>query len=239
VNPNEGWIAVNQSTTTNAILGDENRSGHGHAGLRVFLSDVGADTFSPEDKLASSDEIGTPILVAQDTAANTVVVPMQIFVYPFDPFESPSFDIDDLKSGKHSIFSPNLGSGAVQGVAIDPTTHMMCTTTADDSNVEFYDLKKQTGFAVSLPGGGGQLSAGGAVAVDSINHLFIVTQPNEPSVGSVVYVYDEQGNALETITGFSFSNVYAAVFAYVAVNPNLRIGYATSSNANELQSFTY
>jgi hypothetical protein len=29
------------------------------------------------------------------------------------------------------------------------------------------------------------------------------------------------------------------VFAYAAVNPSLRIGYASGPNTNQLQSFTY
>lgn len=239
VNPNEGWVAVNQRTTTNAIIVDENTLGHKDSGLHIYVSDIEADTFSPEDKPEAHEAISPPNLVAQDTTANRVVLPMQIFSYPFNPFESPSFDIYDVSSRKHTIFSPEVGSGAAQGIAIDPTTHLMCTTTADDSNVEFYDLTKMTGIAVPFPGSSGQLNSGGAVAVDTTNHLFIVTQPNEPSVGSIVYVYDEKGNLQETIPGFSFSNVYAAVFAYVAVNPKLRIGYATGPGSDQLQSFTY
>jgi hypothetical protein len=116
---------------------------------------------------------------------------------------------------------------------------MMCTTTSDDSNVEFVNLSKQTGFAENLPNGAGEGSGGGAVAVDELNHLFIVTQPAGVLKSASVYVYDEQGNLQESITGFDFENVGAAVFAYVAVNPNLRIGYATTANGAQLQSFSY
>jgi hypothetical protein len=115
----------------------------------------------------------------------------------------------------------------------------MCTTTEDEADVEFYDLTEQTGFAVPFPGSGSELNAGGAVAVDSINHLFIVTQPTAPSGGSIVYVYDEKGSVQKTISGFNFPNEYAAVFAYIAVNPKLRIGYATGLTADQLQSFSY
>jgi hypothetical protein len=180
-----------------------------------------------------------PYDVAQDTSTTHIVVPMQLFSYPFDPFESPSFDLLNPKTGKFTIFSPNAGSGSVMGVAIDATTHRMCTTTSEDSDVEFYDLKAQTGFAEPFPGEGGEGLGGGAVAVDPVNHLFIVTQPSAPSGGSIVYVYDEQGNLQETITGFNFPNTFSAVFAYVAVNPNARIGYATGPTDDQLQSFTY
>ncbi|MBV8067303.1 MAG: hypothetical protein JO113_04945 [Candidatus Eremiobacteraeota bacterium] len=238
VDPNEGWVAVNQSTTTNAVMVDQNFIGP-RGGIHVYISDIEANTFSPQDRLLPDEELGTPILVAQDTVTSQVIVPMQVFTYPFNPFEAPSFDVDDRKSGKHAIFSPSVGSGSVMGVAIDETTHTMCTTTSEDSDVEFYDLKAKTGFAVEMPGEGGEGFGGGAVAVDETNHLFIVTQPSAPSGGSIVYIYDEKGNVQETITGFNFPNTFSAVLAYVAVNPKLRIGYATGPNADQLQSFSY
>jgi hypothetical protein len=115
----------------------------------------------------------------------------------------------------------------------------MCTTTADDSNVEFYDLKAQTGFAVPLPGGSGEGTGGGSVAVDETHHLFLVTQPAGFLASASVYVYDEKGNLQESVGGFNFSNTFAAVFAYIAVNPHLRIGYTSTANADQLQSFAY
>jgi hypothetical protein len=42
-----------------------------------------------------------------------------------------------------------------------------------------------------------------------------------------------------SISGFNFSNTFPALFAYVAVNEKLRIGYASTANADQLQSFTY
>jgi hypothetical protein len=62
-----------------------------------------------------------PYVVAQDTAANQAVVPMQLFISTiFNPFEAPSFDVYDLTKKTRSVFSPNLGSGSVMGAAIDP-----------------------------------------------------------------------------------------------------------------------
>lgn len=228
------WIAENQATTTNAVIA-ENR-------IRVLgiISNIEADSFQPNLKFPQHQVFETPNLIAQDTATNVVVVPMQLFLGSiFNPFESPSFDLFDLKTGKQNVFSPNVGSGAVQGIAVDSSTHAMCTTTADDSNVEFYDLKNQTGFAVPLPNGSGEGTGGGSVAVDHRNHLFIVTQPAGFLATASVYVYDEKGNLQESISGFNFSNRFSALFAYVALNEKVRIGYASSANADQLQSFTY
>jgi hypothetical protein len=209
-------------------------------GLSLRISDVAANSFEPAKVFPRNQVFEGPNLVAQDTSANLAIVPTQLFLGSiFDPFEAPSFNIYDLSKKTHSIFSPNVGSGPAQGIAIDSTTHMMCTTTGDDSNVEFYDLQRQTGFAVGLPNGGGEGTGGGAVAVDEPHHLFIVTQPAGILATASVYIYDEKGTLQESIAGFNFSNVFAAVFAYVAVNPQLRIGYTSTANADQLQSFAY
>ena len=227
------WVSFNQSTTTNAIFAD-------YPGLSLFVSNVAGNSFQRPIKFPSNQVFQTPNLVAQDTRANVAIVPTQLFIGSFfDPFEAPSFNVYALSTKKHSVFSPNVGSGQAQGIAIDSTTHMMCTTTADDSNVEFYDLKAQTGFAVPLPNGSGEGTGGGAVAVDEIHHLFLVTQPAGFLASASVYVYDEKGNLRESIGGFNFSNTFAAVFANIAVNTQLRVGYTSTANADELQSFTY
>jgi hypothetical protein len=238
IDPSLGWVGVNQDTATNLVLADRNIGSRGGR-LELIDSDVATDSFVRAPRLGKGEVFEPPYVIAQDTTANQLVVPMQLNGYPFNPFEPPSFEIDDLSNKTQSIFSPGLGSGSVMGVAIDSTTHMMCTTTSDDSNVEFVNLSKQTGFAENLPNGAGEGSGGGAVAVDELNHLFIVTQPAGVLKSASVYVYDEQGNLQESITGFDFENVGAAVFAYVAVNPNLRIGYATTANGAQLQSFSY
>lgn len=233
------WVAANQDTTANAIMALKNSGGHKSAGVQLYISGVEQDSFGKLFHPPSSQIFGPPYDVAQDTSAGQIVIPMQIFSYPFDPFEAPSFDLLDPETDKYTLFSPNVGSGSVMGEAIDPATRIMCTTTATDSNVEFYDLKKQTGFAENIPGGEGQGTGGGAVAVDEINHLFFVTQPAGVLSSASVYVFDEQGNLQESIGGFDFSNVFSAVFATVWVNPSLRIGYATTANPDQLQSFTY
>jgi hypothetical protein len=108
--------------------------------------------------------------------------------------------------------------------------------------VEFYNLKRRKGTWETLPGAGGELTSGAAIAADPVNHLFLVTQPVSsvsPSGGSTIFVYTENGTLEETLNGFSFSNAFSAVFERVEVNPSQRTGYVNGPGANELQSFTY
>jgi hypothetical protein len=125
---------------------------------------------------------------------------------------------------------------------VDSSTGIACTTTELNAQVEFYNLKKKTGVAVQLPGTGpgDQLNSGAAVAADPVNHLFLVADPVfAPTGGSAIVVYDEQGNVIESITGFTFSNRFAVVPIRVAVNPALRMGYVDGPGINELQQFFY
>ncbi|MBV9102912.1 MAG: hypothetical protein JO060_04925 [Candidatus Eremiobacteraeota bacterium] len=235
------WVADNQTTTQDAVVADTNKPTGGV--IHLLLSDVAKNTFGPTTHFPThpGQVWGGPQLVALDTSTNHAVVGTQLDIGSiFNPFESPSFGVFDVNTGSVlSVYSPNVGSGAIMGIAIDSKTHMMCTTTSTDSNVEFYNLTTGAAFAVPFPGLHGQLNSGGAVAVDQLHHLFIVTQPSVGSFNSTVFVYAENGNLLESIPGFSFSNTFAAIFAYVAVNPKMRIGYATGPNENQIQQFTY
>jgi hypothetical protein len=52
--------------------------------------------------------------------------------------------------------------------------------------------------------------------------------------GSEIYVYDEKGNVLESLTGFAFSPLSG--IQIVASN---RSGFVAARQPNQLQSFTY
>ena len=125
-------------------------------------------------------------------------------------------------------------------MAIDSTTGIMCTSTLHDMNVEFYKVKTGKGFFVTIPGSGGALTNGADVAVDQVNHVFLVAQLNSTfSPGSTVIVYDEKGNLIEAINGLSFLNRFSPLVVRIAANGTTRTGYAPGPNANDLQSFTY
>jgi hypothetical protein len=87
-----------------------------------------------------------------------------------------------------------------------------------------------------LPGATSQAQSGMAVSVDPIHKLFLVGQEfssTAPS-GSSIQVFDEQGNFVESLNGFSLP----ASPAYMALSPNQRAGYVYGSETS-LQSFTY
>jgi hypothetical protein len=59
----------------------------------------------------------------------------------------PVIGVVNLVKGTFSEFT-GIGFGFINGIAIDSADGIACTTTEDDASVEFYDLKKQTGFTV-------------------------------------------------------------------------------------------
>jgi hypothetical protein len=162
----------------------------------------------------------------------------------YNPHESATFYIMDAATGKHLRSFYGVGYGFPNGMAIDPTTGIMCTTTTGDMDVEFYTLATGKGKAVQIPryNNAGALTNGAAVAADPVNHLFLVAQRNSTfsqSGGSTVIVYDERGKLIEYINGFNFLDLYTPVVPHLAVNPSNRTGYVNGPNLNQLQEFTY
>ncbi len=163
----------------------------------------------------------------------------------YNPKEPATFDVLDASTGKHLRTFTGLGYGWPNGMAIDPATDMMCTTTQGDMDVEFYHLATGKGKAVKIPVyffHGGGLTNGAAVAADPVHHLFLVAQRNStfsPNGGSTVIVYDERGKLVEYINGFNFLNLNTPIVPRLAVNPVARIGYANGPGLNTLQEFNY
>lgn len=149
----------------------------------------------------------------------------------------------DLKTGKQTQFTGlnegPFGSGFVNGLAVDPNTGMAATTTELNAQVEFYDLTKQAGIGVQLPctGPASQFNSGAGIAIDPVNKLFLVTDPNfcNGSQGSAIVVYDEKGNLVETITGLGFAIAEPAP----VLNPSKRMGWAFGPGFNNAQQFFY
>jgi hypothetical protein len=75
--------------------------------------------------------------------------------------------------------------------------------------------------------------------VDPVNKLFLVTDTYycDGSQGSAIVVYDEKGNQVETITGFSFFIGEPAP----VLNPGKRMGWAFGgpNGWSQLQQFFY
>ncbi len=231
--------AENQSTSTSVVYGIDLK--HGDV-PDLIATDLTQGTSTVFELDPNRFAIGL-VQVAQDTATNKAVLASSTGAVGGPP---PVNTLLDLTTGDITQFNGlnggPFGAGFVNGLAVDSGTGIACTTTELNAQVEFYNLKKKTGFAVQLPGTGpaDQLNSGAAVAVDPVNHLFLVADPVfAPTGGSAIVVYDEQGNLIESITGFDFSNRFAVVPIRVAVNPALRMGYVDGPGIDQLQQFFY
>jgi hypothetical protein len=142
----------NQSSTTTAVLAFEN-GGDDHT--FVFGSNIGANTAGPFVTLTD------PVFffsdapqVAYNSKTNQAVVVASTGAVGGPP---PVIAQVDLTTGKVTEFNGLPGpfpfrEGFVNGLAVDSADGIACTTTELDFSVEFYNLKKKTGFAVTLPG---------------------------------------------------------------------------------------
>jgi hypothetical protein len=201
-------------------------------GRSVFSSNVSTNRSGPV--IALTDPIfnnGVPPLLAYNSTTNQAVLAQAQGA----PYSTPSIMLVDLATRNITEFT-GLGDGYVNGLAVDPTTGIACTTTETDNAAEFYSLATHTGFEVQLPRIG-QYSAA-TVAVDTVNHLFLITHP-VPSAPGQIHVYDENGNLIRSLTNFRMG----PAGAYLALNPSTRTGFiqapGRNNNLSALQSFTY
>jgi len=201
-------------------------------GRVVFGSDLAANTFGPIVTL--KDEIfsaSVPPVLAYDSKTNQAVLSQA----QGSPFSVPKVAVANLTTGKVSEFD-GLGFGFVNGLAVDSNTGIACTTTETDNSAEFYNLKKKTGFIVSLPVIGKY--SGGAVAVDPVHKLFFISHPIPGALGQI-HIYDEKGNLITSFGGFAMG----PAGTNIALNPATRRAFVQSPGKNNgfsgLQSFTY
>lgn len=182
---------------------------------------------------------GFPNYAAVDATTNEAVVGY-LGRARYNPHESATLYVMDAATGKHLHSFYGVGYGWPNGMAIDPTTDTMCTTTTGDTDIELYKLSTGKGKVVQIPiyyFNGGSFTNGAAVAADPIHHLFLVAQLNStfsPNGGSTVIVYDEHGKLVEYINGFEFFNQFSVVVPHLAVNPSNRTGYVNGPNLNQL-----
>jgi len=233
--------AENQATSTAVLFAIELKN---QDNPDLLVSNVAANTFSNVIHLdpnlfggANGPQLG------QYTAANEAVFALSpdggaVGGVP------PVNVLINLQSGSQTKFNGyNNGpfhAGFVNGLAVDPNTGIAATTTELNAQVEFYDLNKKTGIAaVQLPctGSSSQSNSGAGIAVDPVHKLFLVTDPFycSGSQGSALLIYDEQGNLVETITGFAFAIAEPAP----ALNPGKRMGWAFGPQFSQLQQFFY
>lgn len=232
----------NQGSPTTAVLAFENS---GSGSTFVFGSNVGANTFGP--LITLTDQvfgIGNGPVVAYDSTTNEAVVAASDGTVGGPP---PVFALADLTAGTVNEFTgiagpPPFRQGFVNGLAVDSEDGIACTTTELDFRVEFYNLKTETGVAVTLPGATSQLQSGSDVEFDPVHKLFFVAQSvSSTGQGSSIQVYNIRGKLMESLNGFNFSNASNVVFTHIALNPSKRSGYVDGpdSGVTEIQSFTY
>jgi hypothetical protein len=234
-----GQTGVNQMTNTNALFATEPSNGQPD----LIVTDVAANKVFSVFHLDPNLFVGGNIpQFAQDYTANQGVFALSPdggAVHGAAPLNV----LIDLATGKETKFNGfNAGpfhAGYVNGVAVDPATHVSATTTELNAQVEFYDLTKQSGIInVQLPctSDSSQLNSGAGIANDPVNGLFLVTDPSYAcSGGSALVVYDEKGNNVETIAGFKF----AVGEPPPVINPSTRTGWAFGPGFNQLQQFSY
>jgi hypothetical protein len=211
----------------------------------VFSANISNNTSGPQISLApimNGNEFFHPALAYDNLANRAVLADSQGCP---EPTCVSSIAVVDLRTGNITEFSDGLGVGTVNGLAVDPVTKIACTTTLVDQGVEFYNLATQTGFEVQIPNAGSELQAGLDVEFDPVHSVFLVSQysstgnPSDPQPR--VYVYDEHGNVLETVSGLQRIPVSPNS---IAVNPMRRVGLLPvivepQHEALELQSFSY
>jgi len=239
----EQW-AVNQSTPTSVVFGYQRK---GSDSTSLIVADLTKQTGAKAIALDQNQfSLSMGPQLAQDTANNLAVMATS----PSGGAAGgppPKIATIDLKNGKMVEFGgvscPGLaGCGSANGIAYDSATGVACTTSELDGGVELYDVAKQTGFRVTMPNGGGQSFAGSYVVNDPVHQLFLIAQQfssTSPS-GSSVQVYDENGDLVESIDGFNFTDAgFLVIPVRIAINPSARTGWVNGPSDNQLQQFSY
>jgi hypothetical protein len=202
--------------------------------VMLLTSDVSANTFGP--LITVSDPLFTSSnspRIAYDSVTNRAVMGASNGC----PLCKPKIATIDLNDGTFDGFI-GRGLGYINGIAVDSTRGIACTTTEIDFSVEFYDLATKTGIIRRMPQGRSQAHSGAAVQFDPLNKLFLVGQPissTAPS-GSSIQVFDEDGNFVESIDGLRLP----ASPTNIALIPGRRTGFVLAApDLTTLQSFTY
>jgi hypothetical protein len=203
----------------------------GNLQLSVFSSNLAKNKFGPQ--VAIND----PTFCICDSPVMDYDIKTNEAVLASSNSTFPTIATANLTTGVVTEFA-GLGFGFVASISVDPETGIAATTSISDAGVEFYDLAKQTGIEVTLPCSlGEEQFSGNTVQIDPVNQVFLVQQIfNACDKGARLYVYDENGNVLETLTGFQTLPIPTPI----ALHPADRSGFMFQTRlATTLQSFTY
>jgi hypothetical protein len=225
--------ATSQGSPVTPVLYFDNQ-GNDFSSL-LISTNVAANTFGKPFTIPDPifDFTGAPVL-AYDTQTNQAVLGGSNGCFGC----TTEIGLVDLATNDFTEF-PGLGFGFVNGIALDSSSGIVCTTTEDDFSVEFYNLATQTGFIEPLKDADNQIFSGGDVEFDPIHKLFLIGQEFssvDPAGGSSILVYDEKGNFIEAVNNLKLP----ASPAYMALHPSKRAGFVIVTPAlTKLQSFTY
>lgn len=233
-------LAQNQTTSTQLAV--VYRFSGSNSVPWLYLTDLATNTIAKSFPLTKFQD-NFLLMFAQNTTTDEAVT--AISSYPGGP--PPINVVINLKTEKMREFNGfnngEYGAGGINGLAVDSTTGILCTTTELNAQVEFYKLSNGSGTWAQLPGTSNisQLNSGQSVTNDPVNHLFLITQPFSSTGGvSAVYVYDEKGNLKETINGFNFNTNLPPSFGLkIVLNPTKRVAWVQGANPNQLQQFFY
>jgi hypothetical protein len=240
-------VAENQATSTSVVYVIELKK---QDQPDLIISNIAANTFGKTIHLDPNYfSLGNGPQLGQYASANAAVMAESPDGGAVGG-DAPVNYLFNLTTGKSTQFNGyNNGpyhAGDVNGLATDPNTGVTATTTELNAQVEFYDMANQTGItAVQLPctSDTDQTFSGSGIAVDPTNQLFLVTELsdacNDGSSGAIV-VYDESGNYVESISGFSYTND-TVIASPPAINPGKRMGWVFGgpNGVSQLQQFYY
>jgi hypothetical protein len=203
----------------------------------IFGSDISANTFGPEVVLTDFRFCGCVApAIAYDTRLHVAVVAAHTG-------KDIELALANATTGTVTDFA-GTGSGPVNGIAVDPMTHIAVTTTGGDASdaagVQFYNLETLTGSQLLLPcsDNGSASYPPLSVTFDPEHALFLVEQlASTCGSGSAIDVYDESGNLQATVTGFQ---QLSATPSPIDLHPSNRTGFILADpKATTLQSFSY
>ena len=231
--------APNQTTDDTAVLAGLGGPG---ATYRVFTSNVGQNTFSPDHSLAPAiSPMGFPIAggIAQNTTTGSALVGVADLTNLDGPGRLVSVNLGD-----GSVTStPTVTTGFVEGVAVDEKTN---TAVVGSLNPELgiYNLSDGTSIHVT-PGGATYQhpavdSVHGRIAVQEVAGPDFLGQTSNNNALSSVLTLDEQGKVISRIERFNFFNVFLLdMGTYLQLNPNTGNGYVLGPGGSELAPFRY
>lgn len=237
-------VSFNPGSATGAVLFQDTNVGYGTAPLQIAAFNPATSTLgTPVASKISNTYDNSVFLFGADMGLNDAVVLRSQFI-DFTGHTPAFLDLVNLQTGATTT-TQSVASGISDALAVDDTTHMALSNSVADNSLVLYNLQTGAQAKIQTPwtqtsiarGYTGGLSAFDAqfIAADPVNHLFLVYAQWGPGIDtadfnatSPLYVFDESGNCLKTITGWAFmshGDISDNAAQYLQVNGNTRTAY--------------